>query len=124
MQREPRKLLGKSRELRRKQTPAEIALWNSLRGRRFLNLKFRRQEEIGFYVVDFCCHELQLIIELDGEPHIDLPAQASDARRTHELQSKGFTVTRIENEEMLLNPKIVFERLTRLVVALRKLPHP
>jgi very-short-patch-repair endonuclease len=99
-------------------------MWDALRGRRFMKLKFRRQEEIGYYIADFCCHEVRLIIELDGALHMHPLIQKEDARRTRYLQRRGYTVTRIENEELLENPAVVFNRLRRLVDALRELPHP
>ena len=60
-------LLKISRELRQEDTDAEQALWKIIKTKRFLGLKFRRQHQIGLYIVDFCCHKLKLIIELDGE---------------------------------------------------------
>ncbi len=99
-------------------------MWSALRGRRFMNLKFQRQFEIGHYIVDFCCEEVRLIIELDGDGHFDLSVQSSDAHRTQYLQDRGYTLTRIENEELLVNPEIVLDRIKRLVEALKKLPHP
>ncbi|MCP1642776.1 very-short-patch-repair endonuclease [Pseudomonas citronellolis] len=55
-----------ARELRRRQTDAERLLWSRLRDRRLLGWKFRRQVPLGPYVVDFYCHERQLVVELDG----------------------------------------------------------
>ena len=89
-----------------------------------MGLKFRRQYELGPYIVDFCCEEMRLIIELDVEDHFDSAVQIYDARRTHYLQARGYTVTRIENEELLVNPKTAFDRIVRLIESLKKLPHP
>jgi len=57
------------RELRKQMTPAEKILWQHLRAKRFNNLKFRRQQVIEGFLVDFYCHSLGLIIEVDGEIH-------------------------------------------------------
>jgi very-short-patch-repair endonuclease len=58
-----------SRSLRRSQTDAERHLWSRLRDRQLVGVKFRRQHPIGPFVVDFCCVERCLIIELDGGQH-------------------------------------------------------
>ncbi|MDM9586019.1 DUF559 domain-containing protein [Nostoc sp. GT001] len=65
----PKVLLERARKLRKQQTPAEEILWKCLRNRRLLNIKFRRQHNIGRYITDFYCHEKLLIIELDGSIH-------------------------------------------------------
>jgi very-short-patch-repair endonuclease len=62
-------ITDRSRTLRRKATPPEQLLWSILRDRRLAGLKFRRQEPIGPYVVDFSCREIKLIVELDGMSH-------------------------------------------------------
>ena len=58
-----------ARVLRGQKTPAKRMLWNALRGRRLADLKFRRQHPIGPFVVDFCCPDRRLIIELDLDVH-------------------------------------------------------
>src|SRR5688572_6717758 len=56
------------RKLRAEQTDAEKRLWRELRGR-LQGFKFRRQQPIGSYIVDFYCHEQGLVVELDGDQH-------------------------------------------------------
>ena len=63
--------------LRKQSTAAERVLWDGLRGRRLAGLKFRRQHPLGLYIVDFCCPERNLIVEVDGEVH----ANQSDMTR-------------------------------------------
>ena len=58
-----------ARKLRRDQTDVERKLWSALRNRRFHEFKFRRQQPIGPYVVDFVCFRRNLVIELDGSQH-------------------------------------------------------
>src|SRR5580658_3742155 len=77
-----------ARELRREQTDTERRLWNVLRDRQILNLKFRRQHPIGNYIADFCCIEKGLIVELDGSQHFEQVAQ--DEERTKWLNEHGF----------------------------------
>ena len=92
-----------ARNLRRKQTDAERKLWSILRSRQFENSKFRRQEPIGKYIVDFVSIERELIIELDGGQHNQQPEQEKDEARTKWLDSRGFRVIRFWNIEVLLN---------------------
>ncbi len=67
-------LQKKAIEMRNNMTKAEIILWSRLRMRQVDGWKFRRQQPIFDYIVDFYCHELKLIIEVDGEIHT-LPEQ-------------------------------------------------
>jgi very-short-patch-repair endonuclease len=98
-----------ARELRREQTDAERRLWNVLRDRQVLNLKFRRQHPIGNYIADFCCLEKGLIIELDGSQHVEQAAY--DAERTKWLNSQGFQVLRFWNDDVLLGIDGIVERI-------------
>ena len=61
--------IKRAKELRQNMTPAEKILWQYLRAERFHNLKFRRQQIIEGFIVDFYCHSLRLVIEVDGEIH-------------------------------------------------------
>jgi len=107
-------LVEKARELRRKETPAEEILWELLRDRRFLDSKFRRQHQIGDYIADFYCHELKLVIELDGGIH--QTQEAKDAKRDAYMQSLGLTVLRIPNAEVLDAPDHVLSDIGEAVV--------
>jgi very-short-patch-repair endonuclease len=84
-----------ARGLRQRATPPEQLLWSVLRGRRLGGLKFRRQESVGPYIVDFCCRERKLIVELDGMSHDDQGGQ--DSIRDGWLRSQGFRILRITN---------------------------
>ncbi len=98
-----------AQQLRHHQTDAEKKAWYFLRNRNFLNLKFRRQHKIGSYVVDFCCLEKKLILELDGGGHAVKKDQ--DQKRSQYLESEGYTVLRFWNHEMLKDPEIVLEAI-------------
>ena len=63
------KLLEYAKSMRYDATDAEHLMWQILRAQRFMNLKFRRQHLIEPYIVDFYCHELGLVVELDGGQH-------------------------------------------------------
>ena len=87
-----------ARELRTRETPAEVILWEALRDRRLDGLKFRRQHPIGRFVVDFCCAERSLAIELDGEVHAGQGAH--DVERAALLATAGYRIVRVPNQEV------------------------
>ena len=88
-----------SRKLRNNLTEAEKYLWYVLRAEN-LGFKFRRQEPIGNYIVDFVCYQKKLIIELDGGQHYE---SADDKERDEWLKSQGFAILRFWNNEVLEN---------------------
>ena len=75
-------LLQFAKSMRHAATDAENLLWQLLRAKRFMELKFRRQHVIKPYIVDFYCHELGLVIELDGSQHGTDEGREYDAERT------------------------------------------
>ena len=88
-------MIDRARGLRRRSPPPERMLSAVLRGRRLGGLKFRRQEPIGPYVVDFCCRELNLVVELDGMSHDD--KQEHDELRVRWLKEQGYRILRVTN---------------------------
>jgi very-short-patch-repair endonuclease len=103
------KRLEFARMLREAMTDAERALWYRLRAKRLLGWKFRRQQPIGNYIVDFVCHEAKLVIELDGGQHVE--RADADARRTAWLESQGFRVLRFWNDAVLKETDAVLEEI-------------
>jgi valyl-tRNA synthetase/very-short-patch-repair endonuclease len=114
--------LTHARNLRRNATDAEQYLWSILRGRGVMGFKFRRQHTIEPYIVDFFCYEANLIIELDGGQHNEEPARAKDETRARVLESKGYTVLRFWNNDVLGNIEGVLEVLAQALE--RVAPHP
>jgi very-short-patch-repair endonuclease len=112
-----------ARLLRRNQTDVERKLWYALRSRRFHEAKFRRQQPVGAYVVDFVCFEERLIVELDGGQHGRSEAIASDAIRTDALERDGFRVLRFWNHDVKDNFDGVLESIARHL-APERTPHP
>ncbi len=102
-----------ARNLRREQTDAERVLWFHLKARRLLDAKFRRQHQIGNYIVDFCCLEYALVVELDGSQHMEQTEQ--DLKRTQELEQLGFRVVRFWDNEVLTNTEGVLQRVAELL---------
>lgn len=113
-------LKEKAEEMRKNPTEAESAMWEMLRGKN-LDAKFRRQHIIGDYIVDFVCLDKQLVVELDGGYHNDSEQKELDRQRTKFLQSKGFSVLRFTNEEVLGNTG---ETLSIISNALKHLSTP
>ena len=104
-------ILEKAKELKKNETEAEKILWKHIRNRGLNGLKFRRQHPIDCFIADFYCHELRLVIEIDGGIH-DLPENKKyDIGRTHELEKFGIKVIRFKNEEILNNIQKVKEKI-------------
>jgi very-short-patch-repair endonuclease len=87
-----------ARELRKEQTPEEAEVWEILRNRKFMNLKFRRQHVIEGFVVDFYCHELRLAIEIDGAVHNK--QKDYDELRQMLIEDEGIRFIRVTNDEV------------------------
>jgi very-short-patch-repair endonuclease len=90
----------RARELRKNMTNAETLFWNEVSNKRFLGFKFRRQHPIGKFIADFYCHELKLVIEIDGDIHEFDESKEYDKGRIYELEEFGLQVLRFQNEEI------------------------
>lgn len=106
-------LLIFAKSMRHTATDAEHLMWQILRAKQFMNLKFRRQHVIKPYIVDFYCHEIGLVIELDGSQDGLDDAIEYDAERTKFLGALGFTVVRYWNHDVLGRTDVVLEDLWR-----------
>jgi very-short-patch-repair endonuclease len=95
------------RQLRTESTPAEIALWALIKGRRLAGRRFRRQHSIGSYVLDFYCPSERLAIELDGAAHFTASGREQDLARDAWLQERGIRVLRFENRTVIQQPATV-----------------
>ena len=104
-------LLDFAKTMRHNSTDAEHLMWQLLRAKRFMNLKFRRQHVIKPYIVDFYCHEIGLVIELDGSQHSTDDALEYDAERTKFLEVLGLTLVRYWNHDVLSRTDVVLEDL-------------
>ncbi len=109
----------RARELRSSMTLAERKLWSAISNRKLNGFRFRRQHPIGPYIADFACLEFGVLIEVDGGQHMD---SLADSRRSDFLRSKGFTVLRFWNNEVLANLEGVCSAIARCLVERR--PHP
>jgi very-short-patch-repair endonuclease len=110
MARYPSLQKSRARKLRRNLTDVENKLWSQLRARQFSGVKFRRQHPIGPFIVDFCCVERGLVVELDGGHHAE--PSAADERRTRLIKRSGYRVLRFWDNEVLSNFYGVLERIS------------
>jgi very-short-patch-repair endonuclease len=114
MRKEPG-LWSRARELRKEMTPAEKTLWKLLRNRKLRGWKFRRQAAISIYVADFYCHDLKLIVELDGEVHSIKSQIAHDENRDFYLERYlGIEVLRFPNRQVFEQPEAVLDRIVEV----------
>jgi very-short-patch-repair endonuclease len=93
------RIFGRAKGLSRKLSPPEARLWAHLRAHRMGDVHFRKQHAIGNYIVDFCAPRKKLIVELDGSQHVE--QEGHDNERTAFLKSKGYTVLRFWNNDVM-----------------------
>jgi very-short-patch-repair endonuclease len=92
-------------------TEAEKALWRYLQNRNAGGYKFRRQHPLGSYIADFYCHEKRLVVEVDGEIHLNPEAVDKDENRTAVLERYGIAVIRFSNQEVLEETESVVQTI-------------
>ena len=109
-----------ARTLRANSTDEERILWSSLRLLKHHGLHFRRQVPFDRFVVDFACHGVKLIVELDGSQHGLEENARRDAERTGYLNSRGYRVLRFWNLDVRRN----LDNVVGTIVDAAKSPHP
>jgi len=107
--------------LRRKETKAEKVLWERLRNRQVGGLKFRRQHPIGYFITDFYCHELKLIIELEGKIHNETEQKEYDKMRNELIEFWEYKIIYFTNEQIYYDIDKVIQTISKLA---RKLQPP
>ena len=105
--------LQKAQTLRESQTNAEGLLWHYLRDKQLAGYKFRRQQPIGPYIVDFACMPQKLLIELDGGQHAE--QHTYDKKRDEFLREKGYKILRFWNNDVFENCFGVLESIRAAV---------
>ncbi len=98
-----------AKTLRRDSTRAEALLWQGLRAKQLGGIKFKRQQPIAHFIVDFVSFEKRVIIELDGGQHAE--STVKDGERDTILAQSGFTVLRFWNSEVLENLEGVLDAI-------------
>ena len=114
--------ITRARNLRRRSSWAEAALWRLLRNERFSGYKFRRQHPFGPYILDFYCAEAQLVIETDGFQHGHPDQMDHDVQRDTFLAQHGIMVKRIWNGRLKKELSVVRDNLWLLLQ--ERAPHP
>ena len=107
-------IFEKAKDLRKDMTPAELKLWKYIKNNQILGLRFRRQHPIDIFIADFYCHQIKLVIELDGEIHNNNENREYDENRTAELERLGIKVIRFNNHEIMDNIEKVVEQLKKI----------
>lgn len=113
--------LTHAKEMRSQPTDAEAQLWLALRAGRLQGLKFKRQQPMGKYIVDFVCFEHRLIVEVDGGQHNE---SVQDQVRDAWLRSEGFRVLRYWNNEVLANLEGVLSDILQYATPSPSVPPP
>jgi very-short-patch-repair endonuclease len=108
---------GIAKRLRKQSTDTERQLWRDLRNRQVEGFKFRRQQLIGSYVVDFVDLEKKVIVELDGAQHALDPG---DRMRAEGLRAEGYKVLRFWDNEVFSNLEGVLDSIRNVLLT----PHP
>lgn len=104
----------RARELRNRSTPAEEILWGYLKTKP-LGYKFRRQHPYAVYILDFYCHQLKLVIEVEGSIHDKEAIKANDKLRQELLEQDEMTVLRFTNETILTEPESVISQIEQYI---------
>ena len=104
--------LERAKELRREMTPAEKLLWQQIRANK-LGVRFRRQQVIQGFIVDFYCHQAGLVIEVDGDIH-DLQKE-EDERRERVMSEMGLRVVRFGNDDVVKSLSAVVGKIREIV---------
>ena len=117
-------LRARAKAMRGAQTTTEALLWGHLKNRGLAGVRWRPQYAVGGYILDLYCPRAKLVVELDGPQH-DLPdAVEYDRIRTEYLRSRGFTVIRFRNHEVMNDTASVLERIESELRRLTPSPNP
>jgi very-short-patch-repair endonuclease len=112
-----RDLKEKARRLRKESTYSEVLLWLEIKNKKLLGYQFHRQVPMLDYIVDFYCHELMLVIEIDGKSHESFRAQRYDRRRQERLQEYGARFLRFDDLRIKRDIHTVVEEIKEWILA-------
>ena len=116
-----------AKEMRLNPTPAEKVLWEVLRKKQVLGLRFKFQHPLNSFIADFYCHKIKLVIEVDGGIHSIPEIKERDQGRTYEMERLGIEVIRFTNEEVfndIEKVKAVIEKKCLELLDGRHTPRP
>ena len=92
-----------ARKLRKNSTLSEVLLWCEIKNKQLEGYQFHRQVPMLDYIVDFYCHELRLVIEVDGDSHYHDDAPEKDAERQKRIETYGVTFLRFHDIDVKQN---------------------
>ena len=117
-----RKTVEIAREFRKTPTRSESVLWEALRGKKLDGIKFRRQQSVGYFVVDFYNSEYRLVVEVDGLIHEF--QQEADNSRQQILEELGLNVLRIKAEVVEKNLPMTLNLIRDRIQQIQNSPSP
>lgn len=111
-------VLKKAKELRKQETKAEKILWNKLNKNQLMGFQFRRQHPLNHFIADFYCHDLKLVIEVDGGIH-QLPENNEyDIERSEILSTYGIKVIRFSNDQVMKDIDNVIQHIKEFATSI------
>lgn len=105
-----------ARQLRNNSTKAEIYLWVRLKNKQVLGFDFHRQKPLLNYIVDFYCHELNLVIEIDGDIHELKDVLEKDKTRQQEIEMHDVSFLRFSNDDVCNNLDFVIDEIKKWIL--------
>jgi very-short-patch-repair endonuclease len=102
-------------------TSAEKILWNELRKKEIFKARFKSQHPIGIFIADFYCHKYKLVIEVDGEIHMNEDVMEDEDGRSHDIEELGIKILRFTNKEIIENTDLVIKRILEEISSLSPL---
>ncbi len=114
----PNFLFKRAEDLRKFCTWEEEIMWGCLSGNK-LGVKFRRQHPLLFYIADFYCHQLKLVIEIDGSIHNKKDVKINDAIRQKEIEELGISVLRFTNSQVKNEIAYILKQINKKIEELK-----
>ena len=112
-------IFARAEELRKNPTEDEKLLWQHLKAKQ-LGVRFKRQHPMWKYIADFYCHELKLVIEVDGSVHNLKEVMEYDKVREEDIISFGIKVIRFTNTEIRTDITSVVQRINDIINKIKK----
>jgi very-short-patch-repair endonuclease len=112
-------IFERAKTLRENMTQSEEAVWQLLKSKNMLGLRFKPQHPIDIFIADFYCHQLKLVIEIDGGIHKSVDQREYDIGRKVELEHWGIKVIRFTNEDVENNINQIQSEIERVCIIRR-----
>ena len=115
----PKEIFQIAERLRRDMTVTEKIIWDKV-CKNQLGVRIRRQHPIWKFIADFYCHEVKLVIEIDGGIHLRSENKEYDISRDIILKEFQIEILRFTNDEVINEPDIVIEKIKRTIETLKQ----